>query len=161
MTLERLGPRVCILGSSCSGKSTLAQKMGAEMNAPVIHLDQLAHEPGTNWKRRPDDELIKAHDEAILGERWVIEGNYGVCLPQRLQRATSVIYLDKPIWLCLWRYLRRSLRKRGTRPGGLQGTRDAFNWEMPWYILTYHPQQRAGYFETIAANPHLYVEIRR
>lgn len=38
-TLDRLGPRICILGPSNSGKSTLALAIRAARGLPVVHLD--------------------------------------------------------------------------------------------------------------------------
>ncbi|MET3722789.1 hypothetical protein [Sphingomonas trueperi] len=49
MTLDDLGPRLCILGPSNSGKSTLAFAIAAARGLPPIHLDQLHHLPHTDW----------------------------------------------------------------------------------------------------------------
>lgn len=158
LDLEKLGPRICIMGPSCSGKSTLAETLGAELNLPVVHLDQLAFTPGTNWVRRSDEALIREHDETIAQERWVIEGNYNVCLPQRLARATDVIYLDAPVWLCLWRYVRRSFFEK-SRAGGLRDAEKDFNWFMVWYTAWVYPQKRPRYLKMLKAYPHLRVQI--
>lgn len=53
MRLEDLGQRICILGPSNSGKSTLASAIGRKCGLTVIHLDQLYHRPGTDWEPRP------------------------------------------------------------------------------------------------------------
>ena len=94
MILDELGSRICIMGPSNSGKSTLAVAIGRTRGLPPIHLDQLHHRPNTDWEPRPDEEFRALHDAAILGPRWVIDGNYARCLPQRLERATGVILLD-------------------------------------------------------------------
>lgn len=46
--IDALGPRICIIGPSSSGKSTLATLIGQKTNRKVVHLDQLAHEPNTD-----------------------------------------------------------------------------------------------------------------
>jgi adenylate kinase family enzyme len=38
--------RVLVLGSSGSGKSTFARKLGEITGLPVVHIDQLFWEPG-------------------------------------------------------------------------------------------------------------------
>ena len=108
MNLDTLGPRICILGPSNSGKSTLADAIAAKQGLEPIHLDRLYHLPHTDWQPRPAGEFLTLHDAAIAGERWVMDGNYSSCLPQRLARATGLILLDLSTPLSLWRYARRT-----------------------------------------------------
>jgi energy-coupling factor transporter ATP-binding protein EcfA2 len=84
MTLDELGSRICIMGPSNSGKSTLAEAIARAQGLETIHLDQLHHLPHTDWVPRTANEFAALHDAAILGARWVIEGNYSRLLPQRL-----------------------------------------------------------------------------
>ena len=56
MTLDDLGPRIIILGPSNSGKSTLAEAIARARGLEAIHLDQLHHQPGTDWVQRPPEE---------------------------------------------------------------------------------------------------------
>ena len=94
--LADLGERICILGPSNSGKSTLAEAIARKRSLEVVHLDLLYHLPNTDWEVRPTDEFVALHDAAITGERWVIDGNYSKCMPQRFLRATGLILLDIP-----------------------------------------------------------------
>lgn len=115
------------MGPSSSGKSTLAEAIGRARDLPVIHLDQLHHEPHTDWQPRPEAEFIALHDKALKGESWVMEGNYSRCLPQRLARATGFILLDASTMVSLGRYLRRCWFQR-QRAGGLEGGQDSVKW---------------------------------
>ena len=133
MTLDDLGPRICVMGPSNSGKSTLATAIGRARGLTPIHLDQLYHIPNTDWQPRIEEEFIALHDEAVSGTRWVIDGNYCRCLPQRLARATGLILLDTSTASSLLRYLRRSWFERN-RPGGLEGGADSVKWTMIWHI---------------------------
>jgi adenylate kinase family enzyme len=110
MLLDDLGPRICVLGPSNSGKSTLAAAIGAARHLSIVHLDQYRHRPGTQWELRPDDEFASLHASAIAAERWIVEGNYSTLLPARLQRATGLIVLEASAPASLGRYLRRTLR---------------------------------------------------
>lgn len=134
MTLDELGPRICILGPSNSGKSTLATAIGRARGLPPIHLDQLHHYPHTQWQPRPEAEFRALHEAAIQGPRWVMDGNYSRYLPPRLARATGVILLDVSTATSLWRYLRRTWFER-ERQGGLAGAREHVTWEMLHHIL--------------------------
>lgn len=112
MQLPELGRRICILGPSNSGKSTLANAIARKCGLLAIHLDQLHHLLGTDWQPRPADEFTALHDQAILGDAWVMDGNYSKCMPQRFRRATGVILLDVATPLSLFRYARRCLSGR-------------------------------------------------
>lgn len=134
MQLSELGERVCILGPSNSGKSTLATAIGRKLGLPVVHLDRLYHLPGTDWVPRPREDFTALHDEAIAGDRWVMDGNYSACMPQRFRRATGVIYLDASTTLSLCRYIRRTLFQ-SNRIGGLDGGADSLKWDMIRHIV--------------------------
>ena len=146
MSLEELGPRICIMGPSNSGKSTLARAISHARGLPAIHLDQLFHRPNTAWQPRPEPEFIALHDEAIQGERWVIDGNYSRCLPQRLKRATGFILLDTPTATSLFRYFRRSWFEQDRR-GALEGGSDSVKWEMIRHIAVAARANRRRYQE--------------
>jgi adenylate kinase family enzyme len=144
MTLDDLGPRICIMGPSNSGKSTLAAVIGRARGLTPIHLDQLYHLPNTNWQPRPDEEFIALHDAALSGVTWVIDGNYSRCLPQRLARATGLILLDISTAASLLRYLRRSWFERD-RHGSLEGGRDSVKWWMIHHITVTTRRNRRRY----------------
>lgn len=133
MTLDGLGPRICIMGPSNSGKSTMAAAIERKRGLPSIHLDQLHFYPGSDWQPRPDSEFIALHEEAILRPSWVMDGNYSRCLPQRLERATGVIRLETSTVISLWRYVRRSWFERERR-GSLEGGGEGVKWEMIHHI---------------------------
>nr|WP_243652646.1 AAA family ATPase [Novosphingobium sp. PhB165]TCM18089.1 hypothetical protein EDF56_105439 [Novosphingobium sp. PhB165] len=149
VSLDDLGPRICIMGPSGSGKSTLAAAIEASRGLPAIHLDQLHHKPQTDWVPRPYAEFTALHDAAITGERWVIEGNYSRCLPQRLARATGMILLETSTLTSLWRYVRRCWFEHD-RIGGLAGGRDSLKWQMLHHIAVVTPRNRRRYRELLA-----------
>ena len=152
MKLDELGPRICIMGPSNSGKSTLANVIARMRGLDAIYLDQLYHLPHTNWVPRPADEFAALHDAAINGPRWVIEGNYSRLLPQRLERATGFILLDVPTAVSLYRYVRRCWSKRD-RAGALNGGLDSVKWGVIQHILGAGRTNRSRYqqmFEEIS-----------
>ncbi|MDC9590815.1 AAA family ATPase [Xenorhabdus sp. XENO-10] len=144
MKLLDLGNRICIMGPSNSGKSTLANAISIKCNLKVVHLDQLFHLPNTNWQERPVDEFISLHDMAIKEDSWVIDGNYRKCLPQRLSRATGVILLDISTPSSLLRYANRTLFQHN-RYGGLEGNKDSIKWNMIHHITVVTPKSRKRY----------------
>ncbi|MCD2171986.1 AAA family ATPase [Rhizobium sp. C4] len=149
MELAALGNRICILGPSNSGKSTLADAIARKRGLTPIHLDQLYHLPGTDWVPRPREDFVALHDQALTGERWVIDGNYSVCMPQRFARVTGVILLEIPTALSLFRYVRRTLFQKN-RIGSLHGGEDSIKWMMIRHITVVTPRNRERNHKTFA-----------
>ncbi|MWV60331.1 AAA family ATPase [Rathayibacter sp. VKM Ac-2754] len=134
MDLDDLGDRLCIIGPSSSGKSTLAAAIGRARGMRVVHLDQYRHLPGRHWVERGDDEFAALHAAAIAGECWVIEGNYSRWLPERLDRATGLIALESTTTATVIRYLHRTWSGQ-ERVGGLEETRDRVSLAMLRFLL--------------------------
>lgn len=103
--------RIAIIGVAGSGKSTLAVQLGKILYLPVIHLDNVHWKPG--WVQSSLEEQTAAQRELVQAERWIIEGNYEATISIRLARADTVIYLDMPRSISLWRAARRGFRDHG------------------------------------------------
>jgi adenylate kinase family enzyme len=155
--LSTLGRRIMICGPSNGGKSTLAVALGRALDIPAVHLDLLRHLPHTDWVQRPDAEFTALHDEAILGESWVMDGNYSSLVPQRLARATGVVLLGDNRWASFARYLRRTLFEH-ERAGMLEGGRDSLKWAMVRWILVASPRSLRRYRESLPRAGLPYVE---
>ena len=151
--LKDLGHRICIIGPSNSGKSTLADRLGSKIGAKVCHLDQIAHKPNTNWERRPDSDFVADHDAFIAQEKWVVEGNYSVCMPQRFAKSTSVIWLDPPLLGFLWRYINRALKNNPAREGNLEGATQEFSWQLIKFTFFNYPKNRSKYSNLLLGYP--------
>lgn len=133
--------RVIIIGPCGSGKSTLARELAPRMGLPLIHMDQLGWQAG--WVETEKAELRARLAEAVAGERWLIEGNYGSVLPPRLERADTVIYLDFPIRLCLKRLIKRIVTLRGqSRPDMPEGCPERFDLAFFWYVMNWNTGPR-------------------
>ncbi len=137
--LASLGPRIMLMGPSNAGKSTLAVALAHKLDFPVVHLDQLRHQPNTDWVRRPTDEFAALHNAAITGETWIIEGNYSDFVQARLERATGVILINTNRWIRLAQYLNRTLITKSGRAGHLDGAQDSLKWEMVDWVLFRSP----------------------
>ncbi len=153
--MSKLPKRICIIGPSSGGKSTLAQKLGRQTGFPVLHLDKIAHVPGTNWQRCPLEETIQKHDRFIQNECWIVEGNYRKFMPQRFERADMVIVHHFNRFGCAYRFIRRSFKKNFDRPGMLDGARDNLNLKMIRYILFKGLKTMKIYLELLKKYSHL------
>lgn len=149
LEIAALGQRIVVIGASNGGKSTLAAALGRKLDLPVTHLDQLFHQPHTDWQPRPTAEFHQLHDDAMAGDAWIIEGNYSSRMPHRLKRATSAIWLDAAPVPTALRYVRRTLLD-GMRFGKLEGAPDHLKWQLFRYILIEQPRNRPKYAALLA-----------
>ena len=128
--------RIAILGCSGGGKSTLARALSRTLDLPLIHLDALYWLPG--WVERDQAEFRGLLTEVVAGERWVIDGNYTRTLDLRLPRADTIVVIDRPRLLCLWRVVWRWLTHLGrTRADMGADCPEKVDWEFIRFIWTY------------------------
>jgi adenylate kinase family enzyme len=154
--LSDLGRRIMVLGLTNSGKSTLAEAIGARTGIPVVHLDRLRHLPDTNWKERPDAEFKALHDAAVAAEAWIMDGSYSRLVPLRLTRVTGMIVLDDSLSVRVRRYIWRSLFQK-RRAGGLDGDRDSLRWYMlAWLWKSRNNAERARELARRSGMPYVF-----
>lgn len=127
-----------IIGQPGSGKSTLARKLGAITHLPVFHIDTIHWQSG--WIERPRSEKTRLCLEVQARPAWIFEGGHSITWPDRLARADTLIWLDFPPALRLWRVSKRTLRWWGrSRPDLPDGCPEQFSAEFQrWIWRTRH-----------------------
>jgi energy-coupling factor transporter ATP-binding protein EcfA2 len=99
--------RILILGRTGSGKTTLARELAAGIGVPHVELDALYF--GPDFSTVPLSVLRERTSAAIAGDRWVTDGNKSAVRDLVWPRADTVIWLDYPLVVSLWRLGRRAL----------------------------------------------------
>lgn len=100
--------RVAVTGSTGSGKSTFARELAGRLGARYVELDALHWDPG--WSAAPRELFRQRAAEALLIDgRWVADGNYRQVRDICWGRADTLVWLDYPFLLVLWRLTRRTL----------------------------------------------------
>ena len=116
--------RIIVTGPNGAGKTHLALTLAERTGLPLHHAD--AFKLTTGWQRRPASETRRLIDDALGGDRWIVEGGPSLLRPGILDRAELVIRLDPPLPLRAWRLALRPLRCLGrTRPGLPPGNPDS------------------------------------
>ncbi len=109
--------KILVLGSSGAGKSVLSAELGKRLGLKVIYLDVYFWRRG--WVETPLREWRGIVDALLVGDEWVMDGNYNDTLPQRIAVADTVVFLDFSRYLCIWRAVRRWFTWRNRRRADL------------------------------------------
>lgn len=120
--------RVVVLGRGGSGKSTLSRRLGAVTGLPVVELDDLYWDESSNPLTHA--EWSDRQMEVACQEAWIMDGDLGPhdVLAPRLARADTVVIVDTPLAVCVWRAMRRGRQRI-----------DFWAWVLRWGS-TYRPQ---------------------
>lgn len=128
--------RVLVIGPCGAGKSTLAFALAERTGLALHHMDKLNWLPG--WVDGGNDRVRAGLERIFATDRWIIEGNYGSTLPQRIARADTIVHLDFPIPLCLWRIVKRVVTHRGrTRADMTEDCPERLDLAFLWYVASW------------------------
>jgi adenylate kinase family enzyme len=146
--------KVAVVGTSGSGKTTVARRLAEHYGVPLVELDALHW--GPNWTPCPADEFRERVEQALSPHGWVVDGSYhGKLGDSVLERADYVVWLDLPFRTVAWRVWARTLRRIRQREelwGGNRETwRDAFlsRDSLFVWIVTTHRSRRRRYLERL------------
>ena len=157
--------RILILGRTGSGKTTLARQLSVALGVPHVELDSLYF--GADFSRAPLSLLRDRTSAAIAGDRWVTDGNKRVVRDLVWPWADTIIWLDYPAHVSLWRLAKRARTRTSTLSA--QAARTGRRTELPKQLLAAakgvltalrsHRGQRREYPRMFAqpANQHLAV----
>lgn len=84
--------RVVVVGATRSGKSVLAERLAARLDAEYVELDALFRDAG--WTPAVPDVFRTRVERATAGPRWVAAGNYGRVRDLLWPRADTLVWLD-------------------------------------------------------------------
>ena len=135
-----------VIGVSAGvGKSTFASELGEILQIDVYHLDASYCKP--NWIEAPFEAFEEAQRRISERHTWIIEGNYSKTFGVREDRADTIIYLELPRYICLYRALKRWVTNLGkTRPDIGAGCKEKMEWKFVRYIVTtYKDRKRKMY----------------
>jgi adenylate kinase family enzyme len=146
--------KIAVVGTSGSGKTTVARRLAETHGVPHVELDALHW--GPNWTACPAEEFREKVARALAPEGWVVDGSYhGKLGDSVLEQADFVVWLDLPFRTVAGRIWTRTLRRIRSREelwsGNRETWRDAFfsRDSLFVWVVTTHRSRRRRYLERL------------
>jgi adenylate kinase family enzyme len=139
-------PRISVVGTIGSGKTTFARKTSKLLKVPHVELDALHWEP--NWIEARNDLFRERVKQSLQGDSWVVDGNYHQVRDIVWSRADTVVWLDYPFRTIITRLVRRTMRRIRTHEqlwnGNQEHIRGLFTRDSVflWAVRTYRRRRR-------------------
>ncbi len=144
-----LGRCICVVGTSGSGKSYVAEALARLLDLRYVCNDALIW--GPNWQPVARDDRLVAFEAATREPGWVCDGNLGSSAEDQLllERCDTIVWLDLPRREVHWQIAVRTIRRAWTREPLWHGnverwrtlfTRDSMIW---WSIKTFARRRRS------------------
>ncbi len=138
--------RVVVVGTSGSGKTTVARELSQRLGVPHLELDALHWAPG--WTETPTDVLRMRVARALDAPGWVVDGNYAKVRDLVWPRADTVVWLDYPLAVVLRQVIGRTVRRMLAREELWSGNRERLRTALSrnsiilWALQTHGPNRR-------------------
>ncbi len=101
--------RIIVVGTTGAGKSTLGELAARLLDVPFLELDVYFWLPG--WIQASNEMFRQRVKAAVDAESWVAGGNYSRARDLIWSRADTLVWLDYPLRLTLWRLFRRTIKR--------------------------------------------------
>lgn len=133
--------KIIVIGCGGAGKSTFSRKLSNKLDIPVYHLDKLFWNKG--WIETLQKEFNKKIKEVISKDKWIIDGNYIKTIDIRAKDADTIIFINMPTYICLYRIFKRRFMYRGkSRPDMADGCPEGIDIEFFKWVLSYNKKIR-------------------
>jgi len=143
----QLGRRINVVGTTGSGKTTTARQLAERLGIPHVEMDALNW--GPDWTPAEREVLRERTAQALVGEAWVVDGNYGSARDIVWGQADTIVWLDYTLLVTMAQLTRRTVRRVATGEELWSGnrerfwnsffTRDSILW---WGLITYRRRRR-------------------
>jgi adenylate kinase family enzyme len=139
--------RIHVVGTSGSGKSTIARQLSGTLGAPCLELDGIFHQHG--WRPLPGPEFRRVVSEWTRNDRWVIDGNYSAVQDIIWERADTVVWFDLPRRTVMrqlaWRTARRVITREELWNGNRERWRHLFTLDPGRSVMAWAWHSHSGY----------------
>ncbi|MDY6897363.1 MAG: AAA family ATPase [Cyanobacteriota bacterium] len=146
MSNSSFSQRICVIGTSGAGKTILARQVAQKLNIPHFELDSLYWEP--NWVTVTPDIFRNRVEESLMGNTWIVDGNYSKVRNIVWGKADTLVWLDYSFPLVMsriiWRTFHRVVTKQQVCNGNYETWKKTFSKEsvILWSLQTYRRRKR-------------------
>ena len=141
--------RIAVVGTSCTGKTTLARKISRLIDASHIELDSIYW--GPNWDPLPPEQFRALARKNLETACWVVDGNYSVVRDIVWSRATILIWLNYSFPIVFGRALARTFKRVAFKEELYSGNRETLRHvvlstdSIPFWVLRTFWKRRREY----------------
>ena len=124
--------KISIVGGPGTGKTTLANNIGKELNLPIYHLDEKNYLE--NWVQRDEKERDKVFLEIANKDKWIMDGTYKSTLAKRMQKSEMIIFLNYSTLA--------KIKYRGEERPEIPGCKEKMDLGFIKHTITWNKQKR-------------------
>ena len=142
--------RIIILGGGGSGKSTLANRIGLYTGYQTYHLDNILL--NSDWSVKEKSKWEEISNQFLSKDTGVVDGNYSSSLPNRLDWAELIIFIDIPTRIQLWRIFKRNIKIKiglDKRCGFPEGSKEKLSLKFILWVYNWNSSHRNKMFELL------------
>ena len=153
-----------MIGSTGSGKTTLARRIARRLSLPHVELDSLYWE--ANWQTATRADFRGRVLAATAGDAWVVDGNYSQSRDIAWPRATHLVWLDYGLARVMGRVLRRTVSRLLSQRELWNGNRESLRSilgrdSIILYAFTSHRRNRKRYSALLAGEEVKHLKVYR
>ncbi len=145
--------KICVVGFSGSGKSTISKRLGEIYSVPVLYCDTVHWLP--NWVERDNEDEKRIMEEFLdNNDGWIIDGNYSsLSFDRRIEEANQIIFMDFNRFSCLSRAHKRYINNKGkVRDSMTEGCEEKFDREfIKWIMFDSRTKEQTEKYRLIKA----------
>ncbi len=159
----KTGRRFVVVGTSGSGKTTMARRIARRLGIPHIELDALYW--GPHWSPSTPESFRARAAQALEGDAWAVDGNYSIVRDIIWSRADTLVWLNYSLPVIMGRVVWRTLRRVVTREELWSGNRESLRTALfsrdsiiLWALQTYW-RRRRNYPRLLAQPQHAHLTV--
>jgi adenylate kinase family enzyme len=108
--IKSLGNKIVVLGSPGSGKTHFSRQLTKQIDIKTYQLDDLFWK--SKWQPVSEELFLQKLLDIMQKDSWIIDGNYSKFLEVRTKYADTIIFIDTPVIICLYRVIMRVIKLR-------------------------------------------------